>query len=68
LELRGVPKDIIKELVQENQEDIGDWIHERIKKEIANYKKKEVEWFEIIQKLMKKGYKLDDIKHVINRK
>jgi SOS response regulatory protein OraA/RecX len=24
LELRGVPKDIIKELVQENQEDIGD--------------------------------------------
>jgi hypothetical protein len=43
-------------------------ILERIKKEIAAYKKKDVEWFEIIQKLLRKWYKLDDIKRVILNK
>ena len=68
LEIKGVPKDIIKQVAQDNQEDIGEWIHERIKKEIANYKRKWEEGFNIIQKLMRKGYRLDDIKNVIQNK
>jgi hypothetical protein len=40
-------------------------VRERIKKEIASYKKRGEEGFEIIQKLMRKGYRLGDIKDVI---
>jgi SOS response regulatory protein OraA/RecX len=43
-------------------------IEGRIKREIEQYKKRWVEWFDIIQKLMRKGYKLDDIKRVITNK
>ncbi len=43
-------------------------IHEKIKKEIKAYKKKNIDGFDIIQKLMRKGYKLDDIKRVIENK
>jgi regulatory protein len=67
LQLRGIPPDIIKKITQKDAPDISEGIHERIKKEIENYKKKEVEGFEIIQKLMRKGYKLDDIKFVITQ-
>jgi hypothetical protein len=36
-----------------------------IKKEIETYKKKWVDWFDIIQKLMRRWYQLVDIKAVI---
>jgi len=67
LEFRGIPKDIIAQVTKENQEDIGEWIHERNKKEIGNYKRKGEEGFNIIQKLLRKWYKLDDIKTVIKQ-
>jgi len=37
----------------------------KIRKDIATYKRRDVNGFDIIQKLMRKGYKLDDIKSVI---
>jgi len=43
-------------------------IETKIKKDIDQYKSKWVEWFDIIQKLMRKWYKLDDIKKVIQNK
>jgi hypothetical protein len=43
-------------------------IESKIRKDIAIHKKKWVEWFEIIQKLLRKWYKLSDIKNVINNK
>lgn len=68
LHQKGVPPNIIKEVLQKYENDMVGGIHEKIKKEIRAYKKKDVDGFDIIQKLMRKGYKLQDIKHVIENK
>ena len=65
LELRGIDKLIINKLSHELSEDIQDWVLRWIEKEINQYKKKWVDGFDIIQKLMRKGYRLWDIKKVI---
>ena len=65
LELRGIDKSIINKLSHELSEDIQDWVLRWIEKEINQYKKKWVDGFDIIQKLMRKGYRLWDIKKVI---
>lgn len=65
LELRGIDKSIITSIVQNTQEDIQGGIYQGIGKEIDQYKKKGVEGFDIIQKLLRKGYRLADIKKVV---
>lgn len=65
LQEKGADKHLIMEVMKEYEEDINTWVKERIKKEIASYKKRGEEWFDIIQKLMRKGYRLGDIKDVI---
>lgn len=65
---KWVDKNTIDKLMQDNSEDIKDWIYKKIQKEIQTYKKKWIDWFDIIQKLMRKWYKLDDIKSVIQNK
>ena len=65
LEMRGIEKNIISKVVHEAWEDIESWILQWIEKEIQQYKKKGVDGFDIIQKLMRKGYRLGDIKRVI---
>jgi hypothetical protein len=50
------------------KEDISEGIASGIQKDIASYKKKGVEGFDIIQKLMRKGYRLQDIKDVLSPK
>lgn len=65
LEMRGIEKDIISKVVHEAWEDIEGWILQGIDKEIKQYKKKWVDGFDIIQKLMRKWYRLWDIKKVI---
>jgi len=65
---KWVPNDIIKEALKEYENDMQQWIEHKIKKEIQAYKRKDVDGFDIIQKLMRKGYKLDDIKKVIENK
>jgi len=65
LEMRGIEKSIITKLVHDLDEDIQEGVSEWIKKEIKQYKKKWVNGFDIIQKLMRKGYRLWDIKRVI---
>lgn len=68
LQQKGVPPDIIKETLQKHEEDMHEGIHEKIKREIQAYKKKNVDGFDIIQKLMRKWYKLQDIKNVIENR
>ena len=68
LEMRGIDKAIITKVVHEAWEDIEDWILQGIDKEIKQYKKKWVDGFDIIQKLMRKWYRLWDIKRVIKGK
>ena len=65
LEMRGIEKDIISSVVHNAWEEIENWILQWIEKEINQYKKKGVDWFDIIQKLMRKWYRLWDIKKVI---
>ena len=68
LEMRGIDKAIITKVIHEAWEDIEDWILQGIDKEIKQYKKKWVDGFDIIQKLMRKWYRLWDIKRVIKGK
>lgn len=65
LELKGIDKALLAQLMEKYAEDIQEGIFQGIEKEIKQYKKKGVDGFEIIQKLMRKGYRLGDIKRVI---
>jgi hypothetical protein len=49
-----VPQDIIKEVFKEYESAIDEGIHDKIKKEIQAYKRKDIDGFDIIQKLMRK--------------
>jgi len=65
LQEKWADKHLIAQIIKDNEEDINIWIKEKIKKEIASYKKRWEEWFDIIQKIMRKWYRLWDIKDVI---
>ena len=65
---KWVDKDIIREIAKSMEHEMNEWIAEKIKKDIAICKKRWEDGFDIIQRLMKKGYRLDDIKKVINNK
>jgi regulatory protein len=62
---KWVDKYLIKEVFDEMDGDIEDWILQKIQKEIAKMKARDIEWFDIIQKLLGKGYSLDQIKSVL---
>jgi len=64
---KGIGKDLFQKVVSEFEEETNQGIHTRINKEIQKYKQKDIDGFDIIQRLMRKGYKLDDIKAVIER-
>jgi len=68
LQQKWVPQEIVRDLLKKYENEMGEGIHEKIRKDIKAYKKKEVDGFDIIQKLMRKWYKLDDIKKVIENK
>ena len=68
LQQKWVPQDIIKDILHKYEDDMSEGVHQKIKKEIQAYKRKEVDGFDIIQKLMRKWYKLADIKKVIENK
>ena len=65
LTMKGIDPKIIADLSNQFAEDIQEGIENRIQKEINQYKKKGVDGFEIIQKLMRKGYRLAYIKKVV---
>lgn len=66
--LKGIDKQLLSEITAKYAEDYQEGIYQGIEKEIRQYKKKGVEGFEIIQKLLRKGYKLGDIKKVIKNR
>lgn len=68
LQQKGIPPDIIKQMLQKYETGMSEGVHAKIKREIAAYKKKNVDGFDIIQKLMRKWYKLQDIKKVIENR
>lgn len=62
---KGIDKNSIDKVLVSQNEDIQYWIWKKIDKEMEKLKQKWLSWFDIIQKLMGKGYRLDDIKKVI---
>lgn len=62
---KGVSKDTIQAISRSMEQEIQEWIYKKIKKDIEVCKKRWEEGFDIIQRLMKKWYRLDDIKKVI---
>ena len=62
---RWIDKWLLAKKISENQEELTSWMRKAIKKEIETYKKKWVDGFDIIQKLMRRWYQLADIKAVV---
>jgi len=63
---KWVDKKLIYSVCDELEADIQDWISAKIEKEIERLKATGLDWFDVLQKLTQKGYKLSDIKKVIN--
>lgn len=68
LQQKWVPQEIVRDVLKKYELEMWEGTLQKIKKEIAAYKKKDVDGFDIIQKLMRKWYKLADIKKVIENK
>ncbi len=68
LQQKWVPQDIIKDTLKKYELEMWEGTLAKIKKEIQAYKRRDVDGFDIIQKLLRKGYKLADIKCVIENK
>ena len=62
---KWVDKEIIKEHFAKAEDEIQQWIYERIRKEIDKLKKKWLEWYDIVVKISQKGYKIADIKNAL---
>jgi SOS response regulatory protein OraA/RecX len=63
---KWVEKKIIEELLDQKKEEIEDWIVNKIKKEIEKLKHRWKDGFDIIQILLRRGYRFSDIKKVLN--
>ena len=62
---RGIDKWLLSKKISEQQEELTQWMRKAIRKELDEYKRKWVDWFDSIQKLMRRWYQLADIKAVI---
>lgn len=64
---KWVDKTLVKDLMQQYEEESQEGINERIRKEIDKLKKQGLEWVDIIHKLLRRGYKLDEIKKTLQK-
>lgn len=55
----------VKEIIWEYIDDINEWIWKKIKKDIEKYKEKNLNQLDILQKLIRKWYTLNQIKKVL---
>ncbi len=63
--LKGIDKDLLKELMTKFENEASESINVRIRKEIDKLKERKVEGVALIQKLMMRGYTLQEIKKCI---
>lgn len=64
---RWINKWLLEKKIIEQQEELAQWMRNSIRKELDTYKKKGIDWFDSIQKLMRRWYQLADIKVVIKQ-
>ena len=62
---RWIDKLLLSKKISENQEELTQWMRKAIRKELDAYKKKWVDGFDSIQKLIRRLYQLADIKEFI---
>lgn len=62
---KWISKDIISDVYEKLKAQAQESVFQKILKEIENYKSKWIEGFDIIQKLIRKGYDIKDIKKAI---
>ncbi len=65
LKQKWISETLLRTHIEHMQEELHQGIYQAIQKDINTYKKKGLEGFDIIQKLMRKWYKLQDIKQVL---
>ncbi len=65
---KWVDKQVLKEVMSELEEWIGEWTIARIIKETDKFAAKELEPVVIIQKLLARWYRLDDIKKALKKR
>lgn len=63
---KGVSSEIIDKLVSQMEEDLQNWQIQKVTKEIDKLKQKWLDWFEIVKRLMGRGYKYDVLKKAID--
>ncbi len=62
---KWIKRNIVDDVLDKEQENIDEATSNAIRKDIEKMKKKGLEWFDIIQKLLSKWYTMRDIKKVI---
>jgi hypothetical protein len=62
---KGIATDILDKVCTHYADDMAKWILQKIIKDIDQYKKRGLQWLDIIQKLMRKWYRTDQIKDAI---
>ena len=62
---KGIDRHLIQDLLTQYEDEIQEGLHRHLAQEIAHYKQQWLEGIEIVQKLMRKGYRYRDIKHYV---
>lgn len=62
---KWVDKDIIDEIMGSKEEEMNAGVYDRIRKEIEKYKKKWLDWYEIMLKISQKWYRISEIRKAI---
>lgn len=63
--MKGVDKDLVRELMSKYDDQASESITVRIRKEIDKLKERNIEGVALIQKLMMRGYTLQEIKKCV---
>ncbi len=58
--------DLVSTYMAQNIEEMEGGVIQRIRKEIEKYKKRWLEWYDIVVKIAQKWYRISDIKKAIN--
>lgn len=64
---KWVERAIIEETMASYDEEITEWVHNRIIKEIEKLKKKGLDGYDIVVKIAQKGYRVSDIKKALKQ-
>jgi len=65
---KWVDKHLLDTVIAELETEIKEWTMTRILKEVEKFRTKDLEPVVIIQKLLARGYKFEDIKHALKNK